>query len=200
LSPRPKANLKDQAIGLPVATKAHWKGGKPVLGPDIRTTTDADVANKLKAGGYAEFLQSPKRGKQPTGGKPPYVVRIFPNGDGPISAPTPSGKKPTTTRAKSGPTIEQAQAMVAFILGEEKKLRGTMERDLKQKHAELKKAFAAENDPAEEANLLSKIEANVRERNNLAQTIRHSAFRAASQSDEGWSKFATILSQEVDNK
>jgi len=195
MSPRIKANLRTLAVALPVTTVKDWRGGKPLTGPDIRTTLDAGLVAKLKAGGYAEVLQAPQRGRRPAGGKPSYILRVHPNGDGPATA-THLSRAPKRTATRQSARKIPWTILVALTeagIAESKKQRQTIGKQLDHEIDELETKLRSTKDRTEKKRLADLLQTTLHTEDDLEGEILRRVHRALSQSEEPFSRYVDLV-------
>ena len=97
VSPRPKMDLLATAMALKEPEEKDWiAGAKPQTGTNLRVTSDTELTSRLRGGGFVEVLQAPQRGRQPATGRPKYILKVYPNADGPAA---PIGQGPPSPEA-----------------------------------------------------------------------------------------------------
>jgi hypothetical protein len=195
--------LRKVATELPAPTLRDWVKGKPQTGPNIKRTEDTELANRLRLAGYAEFLQAPKRGKQPASGRPCYILKIYPDQNAPAAAAAP---RPANTRygtvnpKKSGLLPWYVLVPLAEAgISESKKQRSTIAKSLKEEKLELKRRLAMTDDDFEEQRLLDAIQTNKAKTQNIEQEILNRVARALSQSDEPYSGYVDLVDWTLKN-
>ena len=93
--------------------------------------------------------------------------------------------------------MEELESLVKFVRAEETKLRQSESKRIKEQIVDLKKSLMAETDEAEESRIIDDLQTLREKSKNIQQTIRESAIRAASNSDEAFAKHAHLLSNKV---
>jgi hypothetical protein len=168
-------------------------GSKAQTGSNLRVTADTELANRLRGGGYAEFLQAPNRGRQPATGRPKYILKIHPNADAPaaITAIKVARKEPAR-KDKRIPWYVLSPLTAAAVV-EWKKQRATIAKQLDQEIDSIESRLRSTKDRAEKKRLADALQTALHADENLEAEILKRVYTKLAQSDEPYAQYVNLV-------
>jgi hypothetical protein len=194
MSPRTPVDLLAIAMALKEPVDSDWvAGSKRQTGTNLRVTADTEFANRLRISGFAEFLQSPQRGRQPATGRPKYILKIYPNADAPAAAlGQRAPKRIPASKSKRIPwylLISLTEAAAA----EWKRQRATISKQLDQEIDSIEAQLRSTKDRLEKKRLADALQTALHADDNLESEISKRVYTKLSTSHEPFSKFVDLV-------
>jgi hypothetical protein len=193
MPPRPAINLLTIAMALKEPADADWTpGAKKQTGTNLRVTEDTALANRLRIGGLAEFLQSPQRGRQPASGRPKYILKVYPNADAPHTANTKPVRRMVVGDGKRIPWYLLASFAEAAVT-EWNRQRSTVQKQLDEEIDSIEAQLRSTRDRAEKKRLADALQTALHADENLEAEITKRVYTKLANSHESYSHYVDAV-------
>jgi hypothetical protein len=193
MPPRSPINLLTIAMALKEPADGDWTAGtKKQTGTNLRVTEDTALANRLRIGALAEFLQSPQRGRQPASGRPKYILRVYPNADAPQAAGAKPTRRAVVGDGKRIPWYLLASFAEAAVT-EWNRQRSTVQKQLDEEIDSIEAQLRSTRDRAEKKRLADALQTALHADENLESEITKRVYTKLANSNESYSHYVDAV-------
>ncbi|HEY1429445.1 MAG TPA: hypothetical protein VGF18_07720 [Candidatus Tumulicola sp.] len=170
-----------------------WTAGtKKQSGTNLRVTEDTALANRLRIGGLAEFLQSPQRGRQPASGRPKYILKLYPNADAPQPASARPARRHVSGDGKRIPWHMLASLAEAAVT-EWNRQRSTVQKQLDEEIESVEAQLRSTRDRAEKKRLADALQTALHADENLEAEITKRVYAKLANSHESYADYVDAV-------
>jgi hypothetical protein len=181
------------AMALKEPVDGDWTPGtKKLSGTNLRATEDTALANRLRIGGLAEFLQSPQRGRQPATGRPKYILKLYPNADAPRAAGVRAPRRHPVGDGKRIPWYLLASLAEATVT-EWNRQRSTVQKQLDEEIESVEAQLRSTRDRSEKKRLADALQTALHADENLEGEITKRVYAKLANSNESYADYVDAV-------